>query len=100
MGESPVMTDIVIAAAARTPVGSFSGAFASLPAHALGAIALQAAMQRAGISPDEVDEVILGQVLYGGDDLSGEEWSDRNWATRTDIRENLFWLAAEACLSL
>jgi uridine phosphorylase len=48
----------------------------------------------------EFRKVILGQVLYGGDDLSGEEWSDRNWATRTDIRENLFWLAAEACLSL
>lgn len=44
--------------------------------------------------------VTLGQVLYGGDDLSGDEWSDREWATRHDVRENLFWLAAEACLSL
>ncbi len=44
--------------------------------------------------------VILGQILYGGDDLSGEEWSDRGWASRLDIRENLFWLAAEACLQL
>ncbi|MBL6079392.1 acetyl-CoA C-acetyltransferase [Belnapia sp. T18] len=60
------MTDIVIAAAARTPVGSFSGAFASLPAHALGTIALKAAMERAGVRPEEVDEVILGQILTAG----------------------------------
>lgn len=57
------MTDIVIASAARTPVGSFSGAFASLSAHALGTIAIRAAMERAGIRPEEVDEVILGQIL-------------------------------------
>lgn len=44
--------------------------------------------------------VVLGQILYSGDDLSGEEWSHRGWASRVDIRENLFWLAAEACLSL
>jgi len=60
------MTDIVIASAARTPVGSFNGAFASLSAHALGTIAIQAALARAGVSPDEVDEVILGQVLPAG----------------------------------
>lgn len=57
------MTEIVIASAARTPVGSFNGAFASLPAHALGAVAVQAAMERAGVKPEEVDEVILGQIL-------------------------------------
>ncbi len=45
-------------------------------------------------------DVALGQVLYGGDDLSGEEWSDREWVSRRDVRENLFWLAAEACLGL
>jgi acetyl-CoA C-acetyltransferase len=60
------MTEIVIAAAARTPVGSFNGAFASLSAHALGTVAIQAAMQRAGVTPEEVDEVILGQVLPAG----------------------------------
>ena len=60
------MTDIVIASAARTPVGSFNGAFASLSAHALGTIAIQAALARAGVSPEEVDEVILGQVLPAG----------------------------------
>ena len=44
--------------------------------------------------------VMLGQILYGGDDLSGEVWSDRGWNSRSDIRENLFWLAADACLQL
>ncbi|CAH2604876.1 putative acyltransferase [Rhodovastum atsumiense] len=60
------MTDIVIASAARTPVGSFNGAFATLPAHALGSIAVKAAIERAGIHPGEVDEVILGQILAAG----------------------------------
>ena len=41
-----------------------------------------------------------GPQSSGGDDLSGEEWSDRDWVARYDVRENLFWLAAEACLSL
>ena len=45
-------------------------------------------------------EVVLGQVLYGGDDLSGGEWDHRRWQSRRDVRENLFWLAAEACLKL
>ena len=60
------MTEIVIASAARTPVGSFSGAFSSLPAHALGQVAIQAALARAGVKPEEVDEVILGQILTAG----------------------------------
>jgi acetyl-CoA C-acetyltransferase len=57
------MEDIVIAAAARTPVGSFNGAFGNVPAHVLGATAIQAAIGRAGIEAGDVDEVILGQVL-------------------------------------
>jgi acetyl-CoA C-acetyltransferase len=57
------MADIVIASAARTPIGSFNGGLASLPAHALGKLAIQAAMERAGIAPGDVSEVILGQVL-------------------------------------
>ena len=57
------MTDIVIASAARTPVGSFNGAFATLPAHELGAVAIKGALERAGVAPDEVDEVIMGQIL-------------------------------------
>ena len=60
------MTDIVIASAARTPVGAFNGAFASLPAHALGTVAIKAAMERAKIEGGEVDEVILGQILSAG----------------------------------
>ncbi|WP_426959689.1 acetyl-CoA C-acetyltransferase [Muricoccus radiodurans] len=60
------MDDIVIASAARTPVGSFNGAFASLSAHALGSIAIKAALERAGVEPGQVDEVILGQVLAAG----------------------------------
>jgi acetyl-CoA C-acetyltransferase len=58
--------DIVIVSAARTPVGSFNGAFASLAASALGTVALKAAMERAKLDPKEVDEVILGQVLTAG----------------------------------
>jgi len=57
------MPDIVIAAAARTPVGAFNGALASLAGHELGAIAIAAALERAGVKGEEVDEVILGQVL-------------------------------------
>ncbi|CAN7487617.1 acetyl-CoA C-acetyltransferase [Caulobacter sp. LjRoot300] len=57
------MSDIVIVSAARTPVGSFLGALSSLPAHELGKLAIQAAVERAGITPADVDEVILGQVL-------------------------------------
>ncbi|CAH2599081.1 putative acyltransferase [Rhodovastum atsumiense] len=55
--------DIVIVAAVRTPVGSFNGGLGTLPAHALGAVAIQAAIARAGIEAGDVDEVILGQVL-------------------------------------
>jgi acetyl-CoA C-acetyltransferase len=60
------MTDIVIASAARTPVGSFNGAFAGTPAHELGRAAIEAAIARAGIEKDAVSEVILGQVLAAG----------------------------------
>ncbi|GHE65121.1 acetyl-CoA acetyltransferase [Camelimonas fluminis] len=55
--------DVVIVSAARTPVGSFSGSFAAVPAHELGATAIQAALTRAGVAAADVDEVILGQVL-------------------------------------
>ncbi|MFO1172121.1 MAG: acetyl-CoA C-acetyltransferase [Hyphomicrobiaceae bacterium] len=58
--------EIVIASAARTPVGSFNGAFASLPAHELGRIAIKAAIERAGIEPGDVGEVIMGQILTAG----------------------------------
>ncbi|MBB6010950.1 acetyl-CoA C-acetyltransferase [Aquamicrobium sp. NLF2-7] len=54
---------IVIVSAARTPVGSFSGSFANMPAHELGAIVIRELLARAGVDAAEVDEVILGQVL-------------------------------------
>ncbi len=60
---APAPTDIVIAAAKRTPVGSFLGAFAATPAHELGRIAIEAALAQAGVKGEEVSEVILGQVL-------------------------------------
>ena len=57
------MTNIVIASAARTPVGSFNGAFASTPAHELGATTIKAVLERAGVDAADVSETILGQVL-------------------------------------
>jgi acetyl-CoA C-acetyltransferase len=61
------MDDIVIVSAARTPVGSFSGALGTLSAHELGTVALKAAFERAGVDAADVDEVILGQVLAAGE---------------------------------
>lgn len=55
--------DVVIVSAARTPVGSFLGGLSSLPASKLGEVAIRAALERAGVKPEEVDEVILGHVL-------------------------------------
>jgi acetyl-CoA C-acetyltransferase len=60
------MTDVVITAAKRTPVGSFLGSFATTPAHELGRIAIEAALADAGVDPADVSEVILGQVLTAG----------------------------------
>src|SRR4030088_1524621 len=61
--EITMSDDVVIVSAARTPVGSFNGAFATTPAHDLGAIAIKAALERAGIEPGRVSEVIMGQIL-------------------------------------
>jgi acetyl-CoA C-acetyltransferase len=58
--------DVVIAGAARTAIGSFSGALATVPAVTLGATAISAALARAGLAPAEIDDVILGHVLTGG----------------------------------
>jgi acetyl-CoA C-acetyltransferase len=61
------MTDsIVIVSAARTPMGSFQGDFSSLAAHDLGGVAIKAAVQRAGITGDQVDEVLFGNCLMAG----------------------------------
>jgi acetyl-CoA C-acetyltransferase len=59
-------TTIVIAAAARTPVGSFNGSLSSLPAHELGKVAITEALKRANVAPGDVNEVIMGQILDAG----------------------------------
>src|ERR1700690_4154957 len=61
--EMSMSDDVVIVSAARTPVGSFNGVFATTPAHDLGAVAIKAALERAGIEPGRVSEVIMGQIL-------------------------------------
>src|SRR3569623_332409 len=62
-GRCLMSDDVVIVSAARTPVGSFNGAFATVPAHELGAVAIKGALERAGIEPSRVSEVIMGQIL-------------------------------------
>src|SRR6201999_3741042 len=59
--------DIVIVSAARTPVGAFNGAFATLPAHELGKTAIMAALDRAGVESGRGSEVIMGQILTAGE---------------------------------
>ena len=60
------MREVVIVGAARTPIGSFGGSLKDVPARTLGAVAIKAAVERAGIKPEQVDEVIMGCVLQGG----------------------------------
>jgi acetyl-CoA C-acetyltransferase len=72
------MDDIVIVSAARTPVGSFNGAFASTPAHVLGAVAIQAAIARAKLEPADIGEAILGQVLTAGQGQNPARQAARN----------------------
>ena len=60
------MRDVVIVSAARTPIGSFGGSLKDVPTRKLGAIAIKGAVERAGIKPEMVDEVIMGAVLQGG----------------------------------
>jgi acetyl-CoA C-acetyltransferase len=60
------MADIVIAGAARTPVGSFNGTLSSVPASYLGEVAIREAMNRAKVSAEDVDEVVMGQILTAG----------------------------------
>jgi uridine phosphorylase len=52
------------------------------------------------IAVSQFRNVTFGQALYGGDDLSGAQWDNRQWQSRREVRENLFWLCADACLSL
>jgi len=60
------MSAVVIAGAARTPIGTFNGALATTPAHELGVVAIKAALERAGVAPEEVQEVVMGQILTAG----------------------------------
>jgi acetyl-CoA C-acetyltransferase len=76
--EEKLVEDIVIVAAARTPVGSFNGAFANTPAHILGEVAIKAVIARSGIDADEIDEVILGQVLTAGEGQNPARQAARN----------------------
>ncbi|MBY4897603.1 acetyl-CoA C-acetyltransferase [Cupriavidus sp. AU9028] len=75
------MTEVVIVSAARTGVGKFGGSLARIPAPHLGAIAIQAALQRAGVRPEQVSEVIMGQVLTAG--------SGQNPARQASIKAGL-----------
>jgi hypothetical protein len=59
-------SEVFIVSAARTPIGSFQGAFNNVPAHDLGAVVLQECVKRANLSSSDVDEVILGQALQAG----------------------------------
>src|SRR5258707_8873882 len=61
------MTDIVIASAARTPVGAFDGGLSTLPAHKLGEVAISEVLRRAHVEPKDVSEVIMGQILAAGE---------------------------------
>ncbi|ANP45210.1 acetyl-CoA C-acetyltransferase [Candidatus Viadribacter manganicus] len=71
------MTDIVIVSAARTAVGSFNGAFAAVPAHELGKVAIGAALQRAKVDPKDVSEVVLGQVLTANQGMNPARQASR-----------------------
>ncbi len=87
-------TDVVIVSAARTPVGSFNGAFASVPAHELGAVAIKAAMDRAKIEGGDVDEVIMGQILAAGEGQN----PGRQAAMKAGVpQEKTAWLLNQLC---
>ena len=66
MDGSKLDDPIMILGAARTPLGAFQGGFAGIPATELGAVAIKAALEDAGVSGDQVDEVLMGNVLSAG----------------------------------
>lgn len=88
------MADVVIVSAVRTPVGSLNGSLSSLRAHELGAIAVKEALNRAQLKPDDVSEVILGQVLCAG--------QGQNPARQTSIKAGIpdtvpAWIVNQLC---
>ncbi|MFV3371437.1 acetyl-CoA C-acetyltransferase [Pseudomonas sp. NY15435] len=60
------MQDVVIVAATRTAIGAFQGSLANIPAHELGSLVIRSLLERSGVKPEQIDEVILGQVLTAG----------------------------------
>lgn len=72
------MQEVVIAAAARTPVGSFNGSLSGVPAHYLGEVAIRGALERAGVDAADVDEVIMGQILTAGQGQNPARQAARN----------------------
>lgn len=88
------MTDVVIAAGARTAVGSFNGAFANVPAHDLGSAVIKAVLDRAKLDPGEVSEVILGQVLTAG---QGQNPARQAALNAGIAKESPAWLVNQIC---
>ncbi|MEH6787748.1 MAG: acetyl-CoA C-acetyltransferase [Paracoccus sp. (in: a-proteobacteria)] len=88
------MTKAVIVSAARTPVGSFLGSFANIPAHDLGSAVLKEVVSRAGIEPAEVSETILGQVLTGG---QGQNPARQAHINAGLPQESAAWLINQVC---
>ena len=88
------MTKAVIVSAARTPVGSFMGSFANIPAHDLGAAVLAEVVKRAGIDPTEVSETILGQVLTAG---QGQNPGRQAHINAGLPKESAAWLINQVC---
>lgn len=66
LGHSLHLKDVVIASAVRTPMGSFLSSLSSLPATRLGSVAIEAAVSKAGLKPEDIDEVYMGNVLQAG----------------------------------
>jgi acetyl-CoA C-acetyltransferase len=87
-------SEIVIASAARTPVGSFNGVFGALPAHELGATAIGEVLKRSGVAPAEVDEVILGQVLTAA---QGQNPARQAAMAAGLPKETTAWLVNQLC---
>ena len=88
------MTKAVIVSAARTPVGSFLGSYANVPAHELGATVLKAIVERAGIDPGEISETILGQVLTAA---QGQNPGRQAHILAGYPRESAGWLINQVC---
>ncbi|MEM6763121.1 MAG: acetyl-CoA C-acetyltransferase [Pseudomonadota bacterium] len=85
---------VVIASAARTPVGSFNGSFATTPAADLGAVAIKGALERAGVAPDDVDEVIMGQVLTTANGMNPARQASMNAGIP---KEATAWVLNQVC---